>query len=208
MSKEASANWLKEALALGHEQRQVEFKPAGDRANKGLRVRVIRAVLALANTSGGGAVVIGVNEVGNGTLEPKGLTDVELASWRSDLTHDAIRPYTDPQPEVRVEEVSLDGRRYVVLRVSEFTEVPILCRKSDTLDGEVVLREGACYVRAIMKSESVEVASYAQMRELMDLATEKALARHLAITQRAGGVVRLTGPDDEELYRRQFEDLK
>jgi predicted HTH transcriptional regulator len=202
-----SADWLREAIELGHEQRRVEFKPAGNRENKGLRVRVIRAVLALGNTSGGGIVVIGVNEVA-GKLEAKGLTAQDLASWRSDLTHEAIRPYADPQPEVLVEEVPLDQRRYVLLRVSEFDELPIVCRRSDTLDGKEVLREGACYIRAVMKSESVEVGSYAQMRELIDLATEKALSKYLGTAHRAGGVVGPMGPSDDELFRKQREDLE
>jgi predicted HTH transcriptional regulator len=207
VSSERSADWLRDALDLGCEQRRVEFKPAGKSDNPWLRARVIRAVLALGNTSGGGIVVVGVNDSG-GTLEPIGLTDEEFASWRADLAHDAIRPYVDPQPELLVEPVRLDGRRYVLLRVSEFAEVPLLCRKSATISGKVVLREGACYVRAVMKSESVEVSTYAQMREIMDLATEKALAKYLRTAHRAGGGVDPTGPDDDELFRKQREDLE
>lgn len=208
MSRNQSlTDWLREQIAFGREQRRLEFKPAGSPANKSLRASVVRAVLALGNTSSGGHVVIGVNETA-GAFEPRGLTPEELASWRSDLTHDAIRPYVDPQPEVLVQEIRLDGRAFVRLAVTEFREVPFLCRKTETVGGRVALREGALYVRAIMKPESVEVSTYAQMRDLMDLATEKVLARYLRTAHRAGGVVSATAPDDEEHFRKQRGDLE
>jgi hypothetical protein len=38
--------------------------------------------------------------------------------------------------------------------------------------------------------------------------TEKALAKHLGTTHRAGGVIVPGGPTDEDLFERQREDLE
>lgn len=201
-----SPEQLRQAIEQGRELRHVEFKGAGHRQSKPFLYRVVRAVLALANTADGGSVVIGVEERPDGTLDPKGLTADQRASWRADYTHDSIRTYADPVPAVLVEEVLLDDRSYVVLTVSEFPEIPILCRKPATADGEEVLREGACYHRPRLKRESAEVRSYAEMRELFDLATEKALVRYLGTAHRAGASVQAR-ESDAERFAAELQDF-
>jgi hypothetical protein len=192
------AAWLAEAISLGHEQRTVEFKPPGPRTDKRLRAVVIRAVLAMANTSTGGAVVIGVPEVA-GTLVPKGLTDADVETWRPDHTLDSIAPYADPDPEVAVKTIELDGRKYVVLLVRPFADVPIVCRTSFTVRGDVVLSEGALYIRPRLKPESAPVGTAADMREILDLAAEKLLHKYLGTAHRAGGAAVPRQREDEKL---------
>ena|SRR5947209_20610692 len=86
---------FEELLALGYEGSNVEFKGPGSLNDKHFCARVIKAVLGMANMSDGGRVVIGVSDT-SGVLNPVGLSEVELASWRFDDVSMAIANYADP----------------------------------------------------------------------------------------------------------------
>src|SRR6202044_3763764 len=58
---------------------------------------------------------------------------------------------------------------FCILRVSEFAELPVVCKK----DGIEKLRRGATYIRSRRIPETVEVPSQVEMREILDLAVEK-----------------------------------
>ena len=70
----------------------------------------------------------------------------------------------------------------MVIQVEEFADVPVLCKR----DYPDVLRAGACYVRPRRKPETTDIPTYADMRDLLDLAIEKGVRRLLAQAQRAG----------------------
>src|SRR5918992_3524376 len=72
-----------------------------------------------------------------------------------------------------------------VIQVKEFADIPVLCKRSY----DNVLREGACYVRSRRKPETSEIPTLADMRDLLDLATEKRLREHLALLERIGLIV-------------------
>ena len=159
--------------------------------------------MAMANRSDGGIVVIGVGDDG-AVLSWVGVSAEELATWNADPVGDRIAAYADPPPSCEVSTPSYEGKTYVVLEVEEFGDVPVICKRSY----EGVLREGATYVRPRRKPESVEVPTSADMRDLLDLASEKMARRLLASAERLG--LRLTapaGPDDAMLFRAEVEDL-
>ncbi len=72
----------------------------------------------------------------------------------------------------------------MVLYIAEFDDIPILCKK----DYPDVLRKGACYVRPRRKPETTEIPTQEDMRDLLELAAEKRLRKHLEQTKRAGGL--------------------
>ena len=87
-----------------------------------------------------------------------------------------------------------------VLEVAEFAEAPHFCAK----DYDTTLQRGALYVRSRTVPETTAVASPEEMRELIDLATEKRLRAYVRTAERAG--VRLTTDgvqSDEDRYRAQ-----
>ena len=102
-----------------------------------------------------------------------------------------------------------NGVKVAVMQIFEFADAPHLCRKTyEAAKGKIILRDGALYVRPRRVPETSEVADSVEMRDVLDLATEKALRRYLATAERAGGVV-LPGssdpgrPSTEELYDAQ-----
>lgn len=176
-----NASEFEELIELGKEQAGVEFKGPGRRDDKHFFAKVTRAVLAMANRRDGGHVIIGIDDQ-KGRAIMTGLTEEERATWaNADNVCDALTVYAEPSVEVSVDAVCLHERHYVVLGVREFTDVPVLCRK----DGDG-LREGEIYIRPRRKPESVPVPRQAEMRDLLDLATEKRLRSFLVMAARAG----------------------
>ena len=200
-----------ELLALSYEPRGLEFKGARPRTDRLFFARVVRACLGMANLRDGGRVIIGVDERG-GALDPVGLSDADLATWRYDDIAAGLATYADPMINFDVYVHEHQGQRFVVLEVHEFDELPILC-KTTYMDRpprqEVILREGACYVRRRGKPETSEVPTQSEMRELLDLAIEKGVRRFIARALAVG--LEFPGgaaPSDQERFDQQLRDAE
>jgi predicted HTH transcriptional regulator len=173
-----------EILALGHETSGVEFKGPGPRSDRQLFAQVVKAVLGMANRRYGGRVIIGVADDG-GVLNPVGLSAENLDTWRFDDIADGIAVYADPSVSFELEVKEYNGNRYVILHVEEFADIPVLCKR----DYQGVLRNGACYVRTRRKPETTEIPTQADMRDLLELATDKGIVRFLERARRVGLII-------------------
>lgn len=183
-----STELLVQLLSLGHETRGFEAKGPGSAGDSHFFARVARAALSLGNLRDGGIVVIGVNDNELQSMSP-GLDSAQAASWTSfDVLSRALAEYSDPPLRFHSQLVTLPSEaRVLAIEVEEFADVPHICMKGfDTDKGKTVLKRGAVYVRTRRLPETSEVASAEQMRELLDLATEKALAAYVRTAQRAG----------------------
>jgi hypothetical protein len=120
-----------------------------------------------------------------------GLDEADLASWLAfDDVSRRLATYADPPLRVELASIKLSNDvALAVMQVFEFADIPHLCAKSYP----DVLREGALYVRPRKVPESSEVASSVEMREILELATEKALRVYVRTAERAG--VHLDGRD-------------
>jgi predicted HTH transcriptional regulator len=197
---------FREMLAYGREQTGVEYKGPGSRtANKHLFAKVIRALLSMANRRNGGMVIIGVDEDVDGKLAPTGLAEDDLETWNKyDDLADAIARYADPNINFDLELLEYENHKYIVIRVHEFDDIPILCKK----DYPEVLREGACYVRTRRKPETAEIPTQTEMRDLLELATIKALRKYISVAHEAGfEITEVARQDDSQLFSRQLGDL-
>ncbi len=196
---------LEAILAQGHETHGVEFKGPGKRTNSAFLASVIRAMLGMANHRDGGHVILGIDSE---SLEPIGLDDDVAASW---LNYDALAPavneYASPSVSFDVQSLPFRENKIVIIRVEEFEEIPILCRKEFQGSGKKspVLRRGACYVRA-----SPEIPSEQEMRELLELAIDKGVAKFLARVQKVGllGAGVPLKESDSSRFRKQVEEME
>src|SRR3990172_7004250 len=118
-----------EILAFGYERRGTEFKGPGPLSAKPWFAKVVRAVLGMANQRDGGLVVIGVDEEITGVIKPVGLSEADLATWKYDDVAAAVATYADPFISFDLEVREYEGKRFVLLHVREFDEIPVLCRK-------------------------------------------------------------------------------
>lgn len=199
-------------LALDYELPGIEFKGPGLASDKHLFAKVARAVLGMANRRDGGRVIIGVH-CSPSVVDRIGLSEPQLRTWNYDDVASKLATYAEPSISFDLEVKERDGNRYVVLEVKEFEQVPILCRN----DYQKVLRKGACYVRSRRKPETTEIPTQEDMRDLLDLAIEKALRKYITLAHRAGVslvlIPAVTTPSpapttDQELYDKELGDLK
>ncbi|MDR3634664.1 MAG: ATP-binding protein [Isosphaeraceae bacterium] len=204
-------------LLVGHELRDVEFKAPGKsgRRMSPFLAKVVRAILGMANIQDGGRVIIGVEEE-DSTLLETGLDEDQLESWKNyDAIAELVNGYATPTVSFERDFQLYKGRTFVILKVNEFAEIPILCRHEyhDPASGKAppILRRGACYVRSRHKPETAEIRSEEEMRGLLDLAIEKGVRNFLRRAQRVGLYPsdRPVSSDDvhDRMFEKQQEDI-
>jgi hypothetical protein len=191
---------LEAVLAGGYELRGFEVKAPGPRSDKHLFAKVTRAALGMGNRRDGGHIVVGIADNDIGAMLP-GLDAADLGSWLSydDVTR-RMAEYADPPLRLAIASRELSsGATVVVIEVAEFEDIPHLCKKAF----EPVLRQGALYVRPRKVPETSEVASSVEMREVIDLATEKALRAFVGVAGRAGLTIGRAAPSDAARYEAE-----
>lgn len=183
MGSVLDADDIENALRFGYELRGLEVKGPGSRTDKHFFARVTKGALAMGNLRDGGHVVVGIDDGDPAAMLP-GLEPNDLASWLAyDDVARAMAEYADPPLRFDIAEVELSsGARVAVIEVFEFADIPHFCAKQY----QSVLRKGALYVRPRKVPETSEVASSVEMREVVELATEKALRNYVETAERAG----------------------
>ncbi|HEY3216359.1 MAG TPA: RNA-binding domain-containing protein [Candidatus Eisenbacteria bacterium] len=192
---------IAQLIEQGHETNGVEFKSSGSLGDAHFRAKLVRAILAFANRRDSGVVVVGVSENRDKTLNPTGVTSAHAKSWDFDRLSGIVSGFADPSVELSLEVRRYKGRTFRVIVVSEFAEVPVLCKK----DHGNVLRQGGCYVRSLRKPESREVAFQEDMRAVIGLATDKAVARWVGLARHVGLVGALPAQPRPALSRYDEE---
>lgn len=163
----------------------------------------------MANRRDGGLVILGVEESA-GILNPVGLSDDDLATWKYDDVAASLAGYADPVLTFDLEVIRHNNASFVAITVLQFDDIPILCNR-DYQDQQPVLRKGACYVRSRHKPETSEIPSHEEMQELLELAIDKGLQKLVARLRAAGlllGPTTPSVPSDEERFREQTKDLE
>lgn len=112
-----------------------------DDADPKTKFGILKTVLGMSNIPSGGKVVLGVSER-NGTFDFVGLTEEEVASFEQTKVVSFFAANTEGRIKVSVNRVSVYGKRFVVLNVLPYEDIPVLSKH-----GEHGLRKGGLYVR-------------------------------------------------------------
>lgn len=186
---------LAAVIELGVETRAVEFKGPGSTSTREFVATVARACIALANQRDGGHVVIGV--VDNNPGSGGGLNAEQLTQWLdADNVLAKINAYADPPVGLRIEQRELpSGAPVVVIEVSEFEQIPVIAARD--FGGKIT--KGQLYTRSMAKPESTPYHSQNELREVLQLATEKQLHAFLR-TARQTGLRLETEPDASDRF--------
>lgn len=182
------------------EGRNLDYKAAlaFDKQHKG---KLLKCIMAFANTRDGGYILVGVSQQG-ARFEPKGVTDEQVRSFDTTKIGDFARNHCSVLPRVTPREVVIDGCRLLLVHVAEFTDEPIVCT-SDLHDaeGKPILRKGHVYVRT-EDARCVEIDTSETMRALLDLALAKRGEGLIAQIRRLVGTDTVvdSGPGPSELY--------
>ncbi len=193
------------ALQQNDETRDVEYKAAmaWNEKDKAACCGVVKDILAMANM-GGGLIIIGVDQMDNGSFKPTGLPDHMLGSWETTRVNNFVQRYADPPINTRTRRFSDAGMTFIALDVPPFPSVPHLCMKD--YPGE--LQAFALYVRTA-NNESAPIKSSADFDAIIERAVRNRSERLLSSirTILVGADITATVSDTER-FAQQLEEAQ
>ena len=190
----------------GREERNIEYKASLNWADTNTKTKVARSCLAMANIADGGRIVLGVTEGPKGTFRPTGMSPQDASSFNQDDVQALVNSFADPAIDLWVHRVNHNGKAFVVVRVSQFDQVPIICKK----DGKQGLNKGTVYTRSRRMPESAPVRDQTEMREILEMAVDKQMRNYVARTV-SWGLLRAEGPSedpDAAAFHSERKDLE
>lgn len=188
------------------EERYLEYKRSMMwTGNNTTKVKVAKAMMAMSNLRNGGVVVIGMREVKKGVWEPENMTAERVTSFNQDDIAQWVNDCAIPAVQFKVEPFTHDDNEFVIIQVQEFDSVPTICHKQKPRGGNEVLKTGAIYYRSKRKNESAPISSDEDMRELIELAVRKEVARQIAIYRELGFVATFPAPQEDAALKYEQE---
>jgi predicted HTH transcriptional regulator len=165
----------------------------------------IRAVLGLTNTRYGGNIILGIGDDGHSHFTYDGLADDMVASFQDyEQIQQQLDAFADGPMIYEMGVGEYDSKKYIVISVGEFAELPVLCTKDLKTDqGKQVLTKGDMYVRSKRSKSSTIKATGLELREIIRMAHEKdqdaimELVRSLQQTAPADSQAPASEPYDE-----------
>ncbi len=162
---------LEEKLEGATETQTVEFKNSCDWDVK----TFAKDILALSNVQDGGHIIIGVED---GSFNRKGITATQKETYKIDVMKDQMTAFADPHVNFTIDfPKDRDEKEYAVIRVFQFEEVPVICRKdsNDTKAGTLYYRNKN------RRAESAPVSNSYDMRDIIQLATIRMMQRKVEL---------------------------
>lgn len=191
---------LVDLIVHGVEERNLEYKGNIAWQDATIKGRLCKSIIAMANLQDGGSIVIGVEETKKkGQFIAKGLSNENLDTFRPDDLMAWVNEYASPPVELTLQRVAYDNKNFVIIRVREFAELPVVCKKS----GADAMRNGALYIRRKRTTETAEVSSEGEMREILELAADKNMRRFLERRDRIGA----SAPSSGTLFDQQLRGI-
>lgn len=178
VSEESKTKAFEDKLTFANYQEQINLEFKGPYTWEENKYKIVRSVLALSNQQDGGEIFIGIKEENNrGT--PVGLTSEVENTYQHDHINVVINEYAEPAVTVRLELVTSDSKKFLIIKVPEYDYLPIICKKNyqDPATGKQLLQEGTVYHRKKGDNRSYNQWTISEMREFINLATNKKQAR-------------------------------
>jgi len=170
----------------GKEERYLEYKRSMIwTGNDTTKVKIAKAMMAMANLRNGGVIVVGMQETTRGVWVPEVMTPQQISSFTQDDVAQWVNDYATPAVQFSIRAFALNSNEFVIIQVQEFDTSPVICRKQKTSGGET-LEAGAIYYRSNRKIESAPISSDEDSRELIGLAVDRGISRHVSRLHRLG----------------------
>jgi hypothetical protein len=174
MNLSLSEDDIRQLLKRKTEPKNLDYKERlnWDNSLKDEKLKIVKDILAMANTQDGGRIVFGVRD---SDFEFIGISENDFKSFDQTKVNDFLHKYTDPKHSCQVYKQTIDKEYVIVIDVPEFEEVPIICKEdanSSLAPHEQILKKGQIYIRTD-KGTSEAVSSPQEMRELLGRALTK-----------------------------------
>ncbi len=127
----------------------------------------------------------------------------DIETYNEDDIRAYVNRFADPYVRLELHRIPQDGQEFIAIVIHEFDQVPVVCKRSG-----IGLRDGAVYTRSYRMPETCEVPSQTEMREIIDLATDKEVRRFLERLREAGLLsAKTVEQTDTEKYDEELEGL-
>lgn len=169
-------------------------------------IRFIKDILAMANLRGGGYIIIGIKQSGNG-FEREGVKEEHLITYDIDIMKDQINIYADPFVDFDLyKHKAKDNKWYVVIAVKEFVDIPIICKK----DGRDLRKATIYYRNQDRRPESGPISNSYDLRNLLELAAVKMMKVHEKLGYQIETKEYIEPEEqilNDEKYNKEIDDL-
>lgn len=164
-------------------------------------------IAAFANSKDGGVIVVGKSEGSNGVFILDGVSEQQASTFETTKVATWINNRFSPPIGLSCHGHTYEGRKFIIIAIDEFSDVPHLCTKSyqDPHNSKnLLLKEKTIYVRTA-NAESSPLGSIEELRALIGLATAK--RRHELLTMFnsiLAGSPLLSNKSAEEQFKAEF----
>lgn len=191
-----------ELLDAGGETRNIEFKKSYDWGNPQHKAKIVKCILAMSNTKDGGYLVLGIDDDKQGLEKLCGMDLEHYQKINFDHIVVEVNKFADPPISFQMYMIEENEKSFVLFRIPEFEELPILCKKS----GEQGLKEGAVYSRSKSKPESAIIRSQSEMRELIDMAINKGIKEFYTRVRDSG--LQIADDNSSDKYAVELDEIE
>jgi predicted HTH transcriptional regulator len=190
---------LREIVFHGREERHIEYKRSINWSNSNVKAKITKSILSMSNIQDGGYLVLGVE---NTPINPVGMSEIDFDSFNQDDVNAYVAKYADPYANFTLYKREFDKKKFVIINIKEFSEIPVICKKSG-LENLVI---GEIFTRTRRMYETAKVPSQTELREILDMAINKKLRTFREQLSIAGLLVEQS-EDDEFIAKTTKEEL-
>lgn len=193
-----------------NEQRNCEFKGNISWNDPEQKHKIVKAILSMTNLRDGGYFIIGVAKTSNvDGYQLIGVTRDVANTYNHDNVSALANSFSRSNINIQLKLFDKDDKFFVVIQVSEFSNVPAICGK----DYGEILHAGRIYGRPSRQPESSDNLSVEDVDEILELAVEKRFRRRQTFFERVGYVQQPPisqtppQPNAKELFRQESENF-
>ena len=126
---EFSDDFLRRIIANTTENDSVDAKGPMAFSDAVEKAGLAKDIAAFANSTDGGWLVIGKKQTGSGQFTLEGLSLDQAASFETTAVAQWVNNRFAPEIQLECRRVEHDGKTFVVIRINEFDDVPVICTK-------------------------------------------------------------------------------
>jgi len=187
------------------EERNCEFKSSNPWSND-FRMTITKAILCMANKKNGGSIIIGVDENKDKGIFTINGSDEQMTNQYSgdEIRKFVNEKYADPSVSLTVQKIKIvNSEKYLInIHVSEFDNIPITCKK----EYKDILKKDSLYSRSFKKPECSSSLTSEELREIIDMAKDKAVKKEIEHLKEIGVIPSLNQVD--KAVKKEIEHLK
>ena len=187
------------------EPRNTEFKNGNDWVH--LKYKITKTLIGLSNLKDGGKVIVGIKDDVHDTDPLIGMTEEQSKTYTLDNIMKFANEYADPPLVIKIHIFSNNDEEkkyFVIINVLEFSELPTICKKDG---GGGILQREKIYIRPRKNTETTDNFSHHDMRELLELATEKYYVKQKKIHEKFKKLDETEDKNLQEQFDKEVSDF-